>query len=503
MPDTFQLILQGIGIVMIPQNLLLLAAGVVIGLIAGSIPGLSSTNTTAMLLPVTLAFPMESALIFIVSVYMASQYGGSISAILIKTPGTSGGIATTFDGFPLNQQGKAGYALGLSLGASTFGGIVASFIVIFIMKPISGFALNFQTAELFLLSLLGISIIISIAGKRPIKGALAGVIGLLVAAMPAEPTYGKARLTFGFFQLYDGVPLIPLLCGFFAFASMIDLVGEKFIAQVGDEETVVGMRSILQGAKKAMTYPVNLIRSTLLGLFIGILPGAGVDAAALLSYSQAQTWSKHPETFGTGEPEGIVAPEASNNAVTAGALVPAMSLGIPGSATAAVMLAAMTLHGVTPGPKVMEKFPTQIYSVFVAILLSTILMFVFGLLYTAVVSRLASVNLAYLIPGVLTICIMGSLANRGFMFDVYIFLIFGLLGYLMSKNGFGLAPMVLGVVMGTLAEQNFSIAIKLSSGDFGIFFQSPTAWVIWAVLIVTVAYPPLRNWRNRKKAKEA
>lgn len=501
MAETMQLISNGLGTLLAPQNLLLLVCGVALGLVAGSIPGLSANNTTAMLLPVTLVFPVEGALIFISSVYMACQYGGSISAILINTPGASGAIATTLDGFPLCQKGKAGYALGLSLGASTFGGIVASIIVLLIMKPVSAFALKFGTAELFLLALVGIGIIITISEKEPVKGGLVGSIGLLVAAMAAEPTYGRERLTFGFFELYDGVPSIATLCGFFAFSSMISLVGKRMISNVGDGgEAEVGVASILKGCRDAMRQPVNLIRSSLIGLGIGILPGAGVNAAALMAYSQAQTWSKHSEDFGNGASEGIVAPEAANNAVAAGALVPAFSLGIPGSATTAVLLAALSLQGVNPGPRVMQTHANQIYAVFLAVLFATVLMFLFGVGYTALAAKLASVNMAYMVPGVMAICMIGTFATRGLMFDSYLFLIFGVLGYIMKCNGYQYSPMTLGIIMGKMAESNFAISMNLSGGNFGIFFESVISWVIWAILLASMFYPMIKKHMAKKLA---
>jgi len=501
MAGTFEMIAEGFSIAFRMNNLVLMLIGVVIGLIAGSIPGLSSTNTTAMLLPVTLMFPMEGALIFIAAVYMASQYGGSITAILINTPGTNGAIATTLDGFPLCRQGKAGVAMGLSLFGSTVGGLVSAMLCMLIMKPISRYALMVGTAELFLLALLGISIIISLSEKAPIKGGLAGAIGLLIAAIPAEPSFGMPRATFGFFELYDGVPLISLMCGFFAFPSMISLVGSDYIATVGDKDVKVGIRSILEGCVEAIKRPFLMLFSAVSGMLIGILPGAGVNVAALLTYTQAKNFSKHPEEFGHGSYEGVLAPETANNAVAPGALVPALTLGVPGSATTAVLLAALTLNGVNPGPRVMTNYGGEVYSVFAAIFLATLAMFVLGLPYTAMASRIATVNLAYLIPGVIAVCVMGCFATRSLLFDVWIFLFFGFLGYFMQKADFQHAPFVLGIVMGALAEKNFSIAIKLSGGSFGIFFASPFAIIIWAIILVSIAYPVVQKQLKKKKTR--
>lgn len=492
MDNSFELIFEALHMILQWQNVLMLFIGVIVGLLVGSVPGLSPSNTCAMLLPITLAFPFETALIFIGSVYAAAQYGGSITAILINTPGESSAIATTLDGFPLTRQGKAGYAMGLSLGSSTWGGLLAGVFCILIMKPISVYALQFGTAELFLLSLLGISVIISVSEKQPIKGGLAGALGLLIAAMPAEPTLGKVRLTFGFFELYDGIPMVAAMCGFFAFPAMIELVGSELISADTEVESQIGLKSILKGCwDSTVKWPFITFLSTFIGMFIGMLPGAGVNSASLIAYSQAKTWSKNSKNFGKGAPEGVIAPEAANNAAVPAGLVPAISLGIPGGATTAVMLAAITLHGITPGPKVMQQFPVEVYALLITILTSTILMFVFGIFYTAICSKLSQVNMAYMIPAVLAICIIGTFATRRFMFDTYLFLIFGVFGCIMVANGYMYAPLVLGVVMGTIAEKNFAIAMKISGGNFGIFFDSLICKIIWVVLIVCLLLPPM------------
>jgi putative tricarboxylic transport membrane protein len=498
---TMELIQSGIVILLRPENIGMLTVGTCIGIIAGSIPGLSANNTTAMLLPITLVFPMETALIFIGAVYVACQYGGSITAILINTPGTSGAIATTLDGFPLCRKGKADYAMGLSLGSSTVGGLIAGVICLVIMKPIAVYALKFGTAELFLLALLGICIIVSISEKKPIKGGLAGAMGLLIAAMPAEPTLARVRLTFGFFELYDGIPLVAAMCGFFAFPAMISLVGNRLIVGVDTSGQNIGIKGIAQGCWDSFVkWPVLTVYSTLIGLVVGIMPGAGVNASALLAYSQAQTWSKNSKEFGNGAPEGVIAPEAANNATAPGALVPAIALGIPGSATTAVLLAAMTLHGVNPGPKVMELYPREVYALFVSVLAATVLMFILGFFYTAACSKLSTVNMAYMIPGVLAVCIVGAFVTRGLLFDSYLFIVFGIIGTIMVSNGYMYAPLVLGIVMGKIAEENFAIAIKISRGDFSIFFSSAICWIAWIILVVVMIVPPILKKRRKKES---
>ena len=501
--DIWELTLAGCQILLKPENMLMLTIGVLVGLVTGSLPGLNTNNVCSILLPITLFFSMETALIFIASIYVSTQYGGSITAILINTPGTSGAIATTLDGFPLCRQGKAGYAMGLSLGSSFTGGIIAGIVCLLIMKPIAVYALKFGTVELFLLALLGITIIVAVSEKKPVKGGLAGALGLLIAAMPAEPTFGYPRFTFGFFELYDGIPMVPAMCGFFAFPAMIALVGSTLIMDNNPDNYEVGLKGILKGVwDSTIKYPVCTLYSTVIGIIIGIMPGPGVNVSALMAYSQAQSWSKDSKNFGNGAPEGVVAPEAANNATAAGSLVPSIALGIPGSATTAVMLAALSLQGVNPGPKVMELYPKEVYSVFVAVLVATVLMLVFGLFYTAICSKLSKVNMAYIIPATFAVCVIGAFVSRGFLFDAFLFIAFGCIGLIMAANGYIYTPLVLGIIMGRIAETNFVIAMKLSRGDLKIFFSTTISWVLWIILIIVMVIPPILKKRRATESVE-
>ncbi len=498
MSDTFSLIAGGAAYLFNVNNILLLVLGTLIGLIAGSIPGLSSSNTTAIILPMTLGMSMDGALVFLGAIYVACQYGGSIPAILVNTPGTSGACATTLDGYPLAQQGKATFALGISLTASSVGGMISAAIALLIMRPAALMAFKFGPAEVFLLALVGIVIIVSASEKEIAKGLLAGTIGLLIATMSADPTLGRPRLTFGLMELYDQIPLIPALVGLFAFPSLISLLGEASVSRVVNNK-IGDLTQVLQGAAFTFRHWGNLLRSSLIGLFIGIVPGSGIDVASFMSYGQAKIWSKHPETFGKGNPEGVLAPEASNNSVVAGALVPSIALGIPGSTTAAIMLAALTMHGINPGPSVMRMFPNEVYAVFLSVLLSNFLLWPFGFVYTRLVSKLSLTNTAYLIPAIFTICMIGSLATRNFILDMYMFLIFGILGYIMTENGFPVVPLILGIVMGSIAEENFIVAFHLSRESFGIFFANPITWILWVVIIAALVGPSIINRVHRRK----
>lgn len=504
MGEIFDLIIGGLSVALQWENLVLVTAGALIGLIAGSMPGLSAGNTCAMLLPIAINFSMEGGLIFMASIYMCVQYGGCITAVLINTPGGPGAIATTMDGYPLTQQGRAGFACGLGLGASMVGGIFAVILTLFVMKPISVWALRFGTPELFLLALVGISIIVVISERSPVKGGLVGAVGLLIAAMGVEPIFGTPRLTFGFYELFEGMPGVATLCGFFAFGSMISLVGGEKIAGLGSvDKKGVGIRGVVEGVLHSFKYRITLIRASIIGFVIGVLPGAGVGIAALISYAQAQTWSKNKDNFGKGEPEGLVAAESADNACAPGALIPTFLLGIPGSVTTSIMLAALTMKGVTPGPRIMERFPNEVYAVIVSILFSLILMVVLGIFYTALVSKIASVNMAYVVPVVMALCMCGSFGTRQLMFDSYLFLIFGLIGWIMRSSGYMYTAMSLGIIMGKLTENNFTISLQLSGGSYGIFFKTMIAKVIWGFLLVSLAYTPLKKLYDKNKSTKA
>jgi putative tricarboxylic transport membrane protein len=499
--STFSLIGQGFSFLLEAQTLMLLFVGVVIGLIAGSIPGLSSSNTTAILLPLTLGMTTHGALVFLAAIYVACQYGGSIPAILFKTPGTTGASATTLDGYPLARQGRATFALGVSLTASSIGGVISAAISLFIMKPSAQLALMFGPAEVFLLALVGIAVIVTASEKQIGKGLLAGALGLLIATMPADPTLGRPRLTFGVVELFDKIPLVPALVGLFAFPSLISLIGETAVANKEKSGSVGNLAQVMEGAIFTVKHWTNLLRSALIGLFVGICPGAGIDVASFLSYGQAKIWSKSPETFGKGNPEGVLAAEASNNAVCGGALVPSIALGIPGSATTAIMLAALTLHGINPGPQVMRMFPGEVFALFLTVLIANALLWPFGFVYTKLVSKLSLTNTAFLIPGIFSICLIGSFATRGFEIDMLLFIIFGLLGYVMSENNIPTVPLILGLVMGQIAEENFIVAFRLSKGSFGIFFSNTLAWILWVVIIAALVVPQVLSHMREKKQK--
>ena len=493
--STWDLLGQGANLLFSPEPMLMLLLGMVVGLVFGGLPGFSSGNTAALMLPLTLGMSTGGAIIFLGGIYCGAQYGGGVPAILIGTPGTTGAIATVFDGYAMAKQGRADEALGISLMSSVIGGVIASIIAIFLIRPIASVALEFGPAEMALLAVLGLTVVASIVGAEVRKGLLSVVAGLLVAAMASDPNLGKPRCNFGFLELYDSIPFTPLIMGMFAFPALMELIADmhnpaaaKF-AKVGN--------NIMKGVIYCIRKPFLSIWSALIGLFVGIIPGAGVDVGAFMAYGQAKMLSKSPETFGKGNPEGVLAAEGANNGVAAGALVPAMALGIPGGTTTAVMISALTLHGVTIGPQIIRNFPAEVYALMLSALVCAILTYPMGIAFNKMAVRILSVNRAYLIPAVFILCMAGSYADRKFIFDNYLCFVAGLGGIAMAKGGYPAAPFILAFILEPILEQNFIRATLISQGDLGIFVSSTISVVLWVGIVVTLFLPVLLKFYRK------
>ena len=489
MTGTLGLLMQGAATLFQLEVFFWLILGMIVGLIFGALPGFSSGNTAAIMLPLTLGMSPTAAIIFIGGIYVGAQYGGGIPSILIGTPGTAGAIATVFDGYEMAKQGKADQALGLSLMASTSGTIIAGVIAIFIIQPIASIALSFGPAEMALLGVLGLMVISSIIGKDLRKGLLTAMFGLLVSCMGADPSLGHSRLNFGFLELYDGIPLTGVLLGMFAFPSVLNMISQGSIS-ISDGQLAFG-KKIMDGAKDCLLRPFLLIWSALVGLFVGIIPGAGIDIGSFMAYSHAKMFSKHPETFGKGNPEGVMAPEAANNGVSVGALVPAMCLGIPGGTTTAVMLAALTLHGVVIGPQIVQHHTGMVYALMLSALVCGILTFPMGYAFNKVAVKITNINVTFIIPAVFVLCIVGSYAGRKFAFDMFLCLIAGIIGLIIRKNAYPLPPFILAFILGPIIEQNFIRAIRISNGNLNTFIRSPITKVMWIIIILTLFLPIL------------
>lgn len=482
--------------------MLWLVVGIIIGFVAGAIPGVGSANAAALLLPFAIGLPVESSLILIGGLYAGCLFAAAIPAILINAPGEPGSAATALDGYPMALQGKAERAIGLARMASAAGGIIAGVVVLVVIGPLSEVALQFGAVEIFIVALFGLLIITVVIGDNVRKGLVAASLGLLIAAMSANPLTGQPRFTMGFIELYGDVPFVPAVVGIFGVAQMLIIatqtsVAPQILSNGATGMTVIGrfllaMREAVSGVLETLRYPVTIVRSAIIGLLIGIIPGMGTSTSNFVSYGVAKQYSRHPETFGKGAPEGIIASEASDNAVASGTLIPTLALGIPGSATAAIVLAALYLQGLQPGPRLMASEAPLVYALILAAIVASFLIVPIGIVMAAPLALVTRVKPQFLVPAVLLCCIVGTYSVRGSIFDVGLMLIFGILSFVMQRLGYPIVPLVLGLVLGPIAEENLLRAMQLSNNKFSYFFESGISQVLWVGLALTVAYSVYR-----------
>jgi len=492
-------ILEGLSIVFQLNNFLLLVFGVILGIIVGAIPGLTATLAISLLLPFTFGLEATSALIMLIGIYCGGIYGGSITAILLRTPGTPGAAATVLDGYPLAQNGQAGRALGIATTASFIGGIVSGIFLIFLAPTISKFALKFSSAEFFALAFFGLTIIFSVSGGSLLKGAIAGLLGLLVNSVGMDPLVAYPRFTFGIKSLLIGFPLLPAVIGLFALTEVFSL----FRRGVVDEGKVdKKLDRIIPRWSDIKALKWIFAKCSLIGTFIGALPGAGANIAAFVAYSEAKRTSKHPETFGKGNIEGVAAPETANNAVTGGALIPMLTLGVPGDAVTAVLLGALTIQGLQPGPLLFSDHPEVVNSIFAGVLVANVVMLITGLTLSTLIARIASMRKTILVPVIAIFSLLGAFASEGSLIHMRIAILFGIIGYILERNGFPLAPIALAIVMGTLAEKNFRTALIRAEGSYSIFFGSPISIFFLAIAVASIIYS-LYTQIKSNKAKES
>ncbi len=462
---------------------------ILLGLVVGAIPGFSAANTIIILLPLTLVMNVEVGLIFMVALYCSSRMGAGIPAILVNIPGTAGAAATPLDGYPMTKAGRAQQALSISFVSSTAGGLLTTVVALLTMPWLARVSFYMHSVEMIVVMLFGISLIATIAARDTLKGLIAGFFGLMIGAIGTDHVYATPRGTFGFLELYDGVPLIPALVGLFAVSEAFLMIeGESILSQHGkDMIRRSGWAATLEGARIALSRWWHITWNSLIGLVIGVIPGAGASIASFVAYQQSRTYSKTPERYGTGHPEGLIAPESANNGVTSGTLIPLMILGIPGGATAAIMLVVMQYHGVILGPALFADYPELGYGVFMAMAV-TYLMMIFTVLPLArYMSRVTLLSTVYMAPLVIAFTLVGSFVPREYMFDMYLGLAFGLIGYIARKTGYHVAAILIGVILGPLLEQYFLRALKMSDGNLMVLFSSNIGNVLWVLLFCSVS----------------
>ncbi|ALM53017.1 tripartite tricarboxylate transporter permease [Halomonas huangheensis] len=494
MLDSF---LTGLSVVLQPMNLLILTSAVFIGFIGGALPGISGVILVVILLPVTYGMEPTQAFMLLTAIYGSTVFSGLITAILYRAPGTPEAVMTSFDGYPMTQQGEAGKALGIGILSSAIGGLVGTIALIVCTPLLASVALKFSSPEYFALAILGLTVVASLGG-RLILGLIGAAIGLFIATVGIDPLTGVSRYTFNNLNLSEGIGLIPVIVGLFA-------VSEVMKRSLGGEthQPLTKVRVKIFDMPILRRIGMTLSRSSIMGVIIGILPGIGASTAAMVSYSEAVRWSKHPEQFGKGAPEGIAAPESANNAAAMGALVPLFALGIPGSGTTAIILGAFIMHGLQPGPLFMMNSSDLIYAVFAGLFIVNFMILAFSKPFIALFTRLLNVPYSVLGPIIIMCCIVGTYSVSNSMFDVWLMLGFGVIGYLLEKIDFPTVSIILGLVLGPIAESELRRTLSMSQGDLSILMTRPisaTLLIIALVLLIAAIIVPLRKHARAKAA---
>ena len=482
------------------SNLLIVTLGTILGIFIGAMPGMSSVMGLSIMLPFTFQFKGYGSIMMLLGVFCGSIYGGSISATLLNTPGTAASAATCLDAYPMaNIQRQPGRALSISTFSSLCGGLFSCVVLVFGATMLAKVALNFKSPEFFALALFGISIITGVSGKSVIKGLMGGVLGLLFSVVGVDNFTGTYRFTFGSRFLKGGISMIPVLIGVFAFAQVLNTIETKYNEKPHEER--VKIERILPMASDLKRIWPTILRSSVLGTFIGAVPGTGGDIASWVGYNMAKRFSKHPEEFGHGSPEGIAGSEAANNAIAGGAFVPLLSLGIPGDAGTAVMLGALTMMGITTGPLLFVDSPEQAYTLFIGLFIANVLMGIFGFALIRVTGRVIDVPNKYLVPLIMTFCITGTFALNHYREEVYLMLVMGVVGYILLKLDFSMPPIILGLILGAMAEKNARRGIDiLNSGD--TIWDHPIAIIFVLLSIASLFAPIISDARKKKKAQK-
>ncbi len=476
-------ILLGLTNVILPANLLAIVVGTILGLFVGAMPGLSATMAIALLLPLTFGMDAATGISMLAALYLAAMYGGSIAAILIRTPGTPAAAATVVDGYPMAMAGKAGQALGVSLTASLVGGTLSSFALMTIAPTLGLLVLEFGPVEIFAVAVLGITIIASLSQGSTIRGLFAGVLGLMISEIGMDIVTGTPRFTYGIINLFDGVPFTVALIGLFSVPQAIRLIQSD--DGLGGLVSKVTDRMLPTWAEFRRLLP-NIVRSSGIGIITGLVPGAGGDTACWFAYNEAKRFSKFKEKFGTGITDGIAAPEAANNAVVGGALVPTIALGIPGSSSTAVLMGALMVHGILPGPNLMTEHADVTYTLIWAVLFANIALLVVGLAFTRVSVYVTQVPNKIIAPIIIVLCIIGSFAINNSVFDVGLMMIFGVIGYIFDRLKIPTAPMVLGLILGSMLDNSLHQSLLISDGSWLIFLESPISAGLLAVALWSI-----------------
>jgi putative tricarboxylic transport membrane protein len=490
-------LLNGLSIAMMPYNLLWLVLGSALGTVLGMLPGLGPTTGIALLLPLTFTMPPTTALIAMSAIYYGAMFGGSRSSILLNVPGDGAAVASCFDGYPMAQQGRAESALAISAIASFIGGMLSTIAFILMAIPMARFALKFGPPEYFVLMIFALAATAAISRAALIKGMISMTFGLMLTTVGLDHQSGMPRFTFGLSELQGGIDFVIVIIGIFGIGEVFENLEHIARAVAKPVQTKFGRIWITMEEWKRCVWPI--LRQTPVGFFIGILPGAGGTIAAMMSYNNEKQISKHPEEFGNGAIEGLAAPEAANNACSVGAMIPMFTLGVPGSGTTAVMLGALLILGLQPGPLLFQHHPDIAWGVIASMIMGNFVCALINLPLAGLLVRVLSVPGRILYPVIVVLAFLGVYTINFAVADFVLLTILGFIGYLMKKFKVPTAPLILASVVGGMMEETFRQSMMLSSTSFGIFFRSPICLVLWVLTVASIVWPFISEARAAKK----
>lgn len=493
--ELFDPILTALPLVFSPKVLIAMLAGTVVGIVVGALPGLSATMGIAVLIPLTFTMSPLVALGMIAGIYNGAMYGGAIPAILLRIPGTPAGIATVFDGYPMAQQGRADLALRIALVSSALGSLVSAICLLLFAPPLASLSLMFGPAEFFWLAIFGLTCIAVLLSSNPVKGLLSACFGFILGMVGIDSMTGNERFTFDTLHLVGGLDIILVLTGLYAIPPAL-LLAEQALSIRSEDLRVSGEGQHFRWRSLVPTW----IRSSIIGVIIGIVPGAGGNIASLLAWNETRRVSREPERFGKGAPEGVAAAECANNADTAAALIPALTLGVPGNAVAAVILGALLVHGMRPGPALFRETADVTYGFMLAMAVTAVMMFVVGRLGAKLFVNVLRLSPLLLAPMIVSLTVIGVYTIGNSLIDVWIMLALGGIGYLMEKLDIPAAPAVLAIILGPMAESELRRALLIGRGDVSILWSSTISLLLFALTLLVVAAPLVRRVRGRKPA---
>ena len=491
------MILESLQALIAPSSLLAVFIGTVSGVLVGGMPGLTATMAVALLIPVTFVLEPLTGLILMGGVYCGAMYGGSIPAILLRTPGTPAAVATAMEGYPMSQQGHGGLALKVSVISSFCGGVFSTAVLLMVAPILAIFALTFGPPEYFLLAILGLVGIVSMADDENslVKALISGLLGLILAAVGTDPISGQLRYTMGLTDLYDGVAFMPALIGMFSISQMLNLTSVKRI--VTDTSTLMKIKRepLPKGLKKFIGL------GSVTGTVVGILPGEGATIAAFLSYNFARQQSNNKKLFGNGNPEGIAAAEAGNNGCVGGSLIPTLTLGIPGNSVAAALMGGLIVHGLIPGPELFTKYGVMTYAFILSLFLANVIFLILGLSLAPYFARISMIPTEILIPVVCLFSLLGSYAMNNSLLDIFVALLCGFTAVILHRTGFSLGALILGLILGPIAESGFAQALIIGHGSYSVFFNRPQAIILW-IIILLLLVPPIIQIAKQSKTRK-